>query len=53
MFIGVELTYSVVLLSGVQQSESVIHIYKSIFKRFFFHIGHYRVLSRVPCVSVA
>ena len=32
-------------------SESVIHvhIYIHYFFRFFFHIGHYRVLSRVPC----
>ena len=36
------------LVSGVQQVESVIHrhIYTL---RFVSHIGHYRVLSRVPC----
>ena len=43
--------YSVVLVSGVQQSESVIHIHVStLFFRFFSHIGHYRVLRRVSCV---
>ena len=43
--------YNVVLVSGVQQSESVIHIHIStlFFFRLFSHIGHYRVLSRVPC----
>ena len=43
--------YNVMLVSGVQQRESVIHIYISTlcFFRFFSHIGRYRVLSRVPC----
>ena len=43
--------YNVVLVSGVWQSESVIHIHRStlLFFIFFSHIGHYRVLSRVPC----
>ena len=43
--------YSVVLVSAVQQSESVIHIHISLdsFLRFFSHIGHYRVLSRASC----
>ena len=53
IFNGVELIYNVVLVSGVQQSESVKHIHRStlffFFLRFFSHIGHYRVLSRVPC----
>ena len=48
---------NVVLVSGVQQSESVTHIhiftlfflfFNPLFSRFFPHIGHYRVLSRVP-----
>ena len=46
-----ELLFSSVLVSAVQQSESVI-IYTcvhSFFLRFFSHISHYRVLSRVPC----
>ena len=41
------LIYNVGLVSGVQQSEPVIHI--SFFFRLFSHIGHYRVLSSVPC----
>ena len=41
--------YNVVFISGIQQSESVIHIYIFTLLRFFSHIGHYRVLSRVPC----
>ena len=39
--------YSVVLVSGVQQSESAIHLNISTL-RFFSHVGHHRVLSRVP-----
>ena len=35
-----------VLVSGVQQSESVIHIHISI---LFSHIGYYGILSRFPC----
>ena len=43
--------YNIVLVSGIQQRESVIHLCISIlFKTFFPHIGHYRVLSRAPCV---
>ena len=46
-----ELIYNVVLVSAVEQSESIIHIHISILFlfRFFPHIGHYRVLSTVPC----
>ena len=33
---------------GVQESGSVIHTYISIFLRFFFLIGYYKILSRVP-----
>ena len=36
--------YNVVLVSGVQQSDLVTHI------SILFHIGYYRVLSRVPCL---
>ena len=43
--------YNIVLVSGVQLSESVVHIH--IFIPFlgglFSHIGRYRVLSRAPC----
>ena len=39
----------VVLVTGAQQSDSVIYIYiYPLFFRFFSHIGHFRVLSRVP-----
>ena len=38
------------LVFGVQHSESVIHIYVStLFFLVFSRIGHYSVLSRVPC----
>ena len=39
-------------VSDVLQSQWAIHTHISIpffLFRFFFHIGHYRVLSRVPC----
>ena len=43
--------YKVVLVSGVQQRESVMHKHIStLFLRFFSHIGHYRVYSRVSYV---
>ena len=45
------MTYNIVLVSGVSQSESVIPIhtrYPLIF-RFCSYTDHYRVLSRVPC----
>ena len=37
------------LVSGVQQRDSVIHIHVSILFRFLSHVGYCRVLSRVPC----
>ena len=43
--IGVQLIYNIVLVSSVQQSKLVIHIYIYI----YVEIGYYRVLSRVPC----
>ena len=39
------MTYNVVLVSGVQQSESVIHMPIPIFS----HIGYYRLLCSFPC----
>ena len=48
-FIEVQLIYNVVLVSGVQQSDSVIHIYTFFF--IFFSIMVYRrMLNIVPCV---
>ena len=49
--IGVWLIDNVVLVSGVQQSESInlyIRVYP-LFFRFFSHVGHHRVLGRVSC----
>ena len=48
-FTGIYLTYNVVLVLGVQQSNSVIHIIYYLFFRLFPHISHYKVLSRVSC----
>ena len=47
----VHLIYSVVLVSGVQQSD--IYISESLFFfffRFFSHIGYYKILNIVPCM---
>ena len=49
IFIGVELIYSVVLVSGVQQSDSVTSIYIYIFFIKFFSItGDYKIVTIVP-----
>ena len=48
IFIGVWLIYNVVLVLGVQQSESVIHI--STLFEILFPYRYYRVLSRIHCV---
>ena len=40
------MAYNVVLVSGVQQSESVIHIHISI---LFPHIGYYKLPNRFSC----
>ena len=41
---------NVMLVSGIQQSDSVIHIhiYIFFFFEFFSHLGYYQILSRVP-----
>ena len=44
-----QLINNVVLVSGVQLSDSVIHIHIYILFQILSHIGYYRVLSRVPC----
>ena len=46
--IEVELIYNVVLISAVQQSDSVIHIY-TLFFIFFSIMVYPRRLDRVPC----
>ena len=51
-FIEILLIYNVVLVSGIQQSDSVIRIYIKIcifFFRFFSIIGYYKILRIVPC----
>ena len=45
----VYLIYNAMLVSGIQQSDSVIHTYVCIFFRFFSLIGYYKILSIVPC----
>ena len=45
-YIGIQLIYSVLLVSNVQHVESVTQYL--FFFRFFSHMGHYRILSRVP-----
>ena len=47
IFMGIQLIYSVLLVLGIQQSASVIHI-PTFFFRFFFHMGPYRILSKAP-----
>ena len=43
-FIGVELTYKIVLISGIQQSKLVIHTL--IPSHIFFHISYHTVPSK-------
>ena len=50
-FIELDLICNVVVISAIQQSDSVIHIHIStFFFRFFSHLGYYRMLGGVPCV---
>ena len=48
VFLFLLLFYNVMLISGVQRSDSVIHINVSIFQ-ILSHIGYYRLLNRVSC----
>ena len=49
-FFEVQLNFNVVLVSGLQQSDSVINInVYPFFSDSFSHVGYYGVLSRVPC----
>ena len=45
---GVQLTYSVPLVSDVQQSELDIHTYISTIHILFSRLGYYKLLSRFP-----
>lgn len=47
--IEVQFIYSVVLVSGVQQSDSDRHTPASIFFRFFSRLGYCKISSTVPC----
>ena len=38
------------IISDVQQSDSVTHVHTPVVFRFFSHIGYYRLFGRVPCV---
>ena len=49
LFIEVQFIYNVVLVSGIQQSDSLTDIY---FFRFFSIIVYYKILNVVPCVIV-
>ena len=40
------LNWFTVLVSGVQQSDSVIHVHISIFFKFFSHLGYYRIFEQ-------
>ena len=55
-FFEVGLTYSVVLVSVVQKSDSVVYMYilrytYIFFLRFFSIIGDYNILNTVPCAT--
>ena len=47
-----KLICSVVLVSGIQHSDSVRHKYVSLLFRFFSLIGYYKILNIVPCRSL-
>ena len=50
--IEVQLIYNIVLVSGVQQGDSVLYIYVCVyifFFRFSSIIGYYKTLNIVPC----
>ena len=46
--IGGKLIYNIVLVSGVQHRDSVMHIYTSVFRLFSFKV-YYKIMSGVPC----
>ena len=54
MFIEVKLIYGIVLVSGIQQSDSVIHIYVCIYilLLFFLIIGYYKISFMLMNVKV-
>ena len=51
---GLSLIYNIVLISGVQQKDSVIHPYMYItisFKNFFSILGYYKILNTVASAT--
>ena len=49
-YIGVLLTYNIVLVSSARQSDLALYMYiYPFFLKFFSHICYYRILSRVLC----
>ena len=46
--IGVYLLYNVVLISTVQKSDSVIHLY-TLFFIFFLIMVYHKILNTIPC----
>ena len=46
--IGIWLIYNIVLVSGIEQSQSVIHIYLSILFQILFYYRHYKMFNIVP-----
>ena len=51
-FMEVQLIYNVVLISAVQQSDSVIHIYTFFFKILLSIMVYHSILNIVPCAIV-
>lgn len=49
IFKRIDNTIIIVLVSAIQQRESVIHTYSTLFY-ILFPIGHYRISSKIPCV---
>ena len=42
------MTYNIVLVAAVQQSDQLYVYTYLFFFRLLFHVGYYRILSRVP-----
>ena len=47
-FIEVYLIYTVVIVSSVQQSDSVLHTYISVSILCHYRLGYYKILNIVP-----
>ena len=51
LYTGAQLISSVVIASGAQQRDPVIHIHVPVLFQIFFYSGYYRVMNRVPCAT--